>query len=74
MNISNMEKYFLNLCGTVFISFVSFFVFGISVSFEEISQLFSNQIIKNSLIFIPSLLIILILSKIYNEGVLYCLF
>ena len=71
MNISDMKKYFLNLCGAVFISLVSFFVFGISVSFEEISQLFSNQIIKNSLIFIPSLLIILILSKIYNDGVLY---
>lgn len=71
MSNLNIKKYISNFCGAVFISLLSFIIFAFSLCFEEISRLFTNQIIKNTLIFVPAFLMILILSKVYNEGVLY---
>ncbi len=64
------KKYFLNFCGSVLISLLTIIIFLLFQSIELIEELFSNQIISFIVVFIAYFIAILILSKIYNNGIL----
>ena len=70
MILSNAKKYFLNFCGVVLISLLTVFIFAISQYVELVEELFSNQIISLIVVFISYFIVIIILSKIYNDGIL----
>nr|WP_312983811.1 CPBP family intramembrane glutamic endopeptidase [Clostridioides sp.] len=69
MNISNMKKYFLSFCGAVLIFFFIVFVFIASYGFQEISRIIPNKILSISSLLVTIFIMILILSKIYNDGI-----
>ena len=70
MILLNVKKYFLNFCGAVLISLLTIIIFLLFQSIELIEELFSNQIISFIVVFIAYFIAILILSKIYNNGIL----
>ncbi len=70
MILLNVKKYFLNFCGSVLISLLTIIIFLLFQSIELIEELFSNQIISFIVVFIAYFIAILILSKIYNNGIL----
>lgn len=70
MNFSNIKKYFLNLCGAMLVSILIVFVYLIASAFESTNKLFSNQTINSMSTFIISFIIVFILAKVYNEGIL----
>jgi membrane protease YdiL (CAAX protease family) len=69
MNTTNMKKYIFSFLGALLISLITVFVFVFLMLFEEVNFLFSNQIIGNTLLFTASLAVILILAKVYNDGI-----
>ena len=70
MILLNVKKYFLNFCGAILISLLTIIIFLLFQSIELIEELFSNQIISFIVVFIAYFIAILILSKIYNNGIL----
>ena len=70
MNISDMKKYFLNFCGAVLIFLLTFLIFSFYSVFENIDYFLTNKAIAFTSRFIISTIAILLLTKIYNEGIL----
>ncbi|MCC0735430.1 CPBP family intramembrane metalloprotease [Clostridioides sp. ZZV14-6009] len=70
MNFSNIKKYFLNFCGAILVSLLIVFVYLIASAFESTNKLFSNQTINSMSTFIISFIIVFVLAKVYNEGIL----
>lgn len=70
MNFSNIKKYFLSFCGAILVSILIVFVYLIASAFESTNKLFSNQTINSISTFIISFIIVFVLAKVYNEGIL----
>lgn len=66
----NYKRYFFAFCGAVLIFLLTYFVFMLFQCIELIEGLFSNQGFSIISVFIAYFIAILILSKIYNNGIL----
>ncbi|GAA0237134.1 CPBP family intramembrane glutamic endopeptidase [Metaclostridioides mangenotii] len=70
MDYSGFKKYFLNFCGAILIFLFINILFLFTQQVISIDQLFSNQIIGNLLSTLCFSIIIFILVKVYNDGII----
>lgn len=67
----NIKKYFLSFLGAILIFLITLFIYMMVMTAESIEIFFSNQITSIIIVFMVYSIIIFLLSKIYNDGILH---
>lgn len=70
MNFSHAKKYLINFCVGILISLLIVFVYFLTSAFQSINSAIQNHTIKTISTFIISFIIVVILAKMYNEGII----
>ncbi|MFR3567726.1 MAG: lysostaphin resistance A-like protein [Paraclostridium sordellii] len=69
MIILKIKKYFLNFCGAVLISIIISLISSIIISYEFIGSFFKSQFISTVVILVVGIIVIVLLSKVYNDEI-----
>ena len=70
MKILNCKKYLFSFISTILVILITLFIFNIVSIVESVEMFFSNQITSIVIVFILYFIIILLLNKVYNDGIL----
>lgn len=70
MDIIKYKKYLFSFCSIILLFLITLFIYTVATMAESIEIFFSNQITNIIMVFIVYSIIIFLLCKVYNDGIL----